>query len=127
MWYVYSTATCSGCYSLYHDSSNKDLAVIKKSVVINGGHGVANKHMFTPRGVVTEVSDEDMEFLKENQKFMKHVNEGFMSFEKKFVEPEKKAAEMETKDGSAPLTPENFEEAETSSNETKIYKKKGAK
>jgi len=127
MFYVYSTATCSGSYTLYHDNSNKDLAVVKKSVTINGGHGVANKHLFTPRGVVTEVSDEDMEFLLANPKFAKHVKDGFLTYEKKFVAPEKMAASMAEKDGSAPLTPADFEESDNSAGDTKVYKKKGKK
>ena len=133
MYYVYSTATCSGTYAVYEQNSSKDLGIIKKrpdgtkiAIVINGGHGVANKHFVTPRGVVTKVSDEDMEILLADQGFQRHMKAGFLSYEKKEVAPEKKAESMAQKDGSAPLTPADFEEGEASSKETKVYKKKGA-
>lgn len=134
MFYVYSTATCPISYVVYESNTSSDLGVIKKrpdgtkiSITIKGGHGVANKHFVTPRGVVTQVSDEDMEILLQDKSFTKHMNAGFMSYEKKEVSPDKKAASMAEKDGSAPLTPSDFDEAEASSNETKVYKKKGSK
>ena len=133
MFYVYSTATCPIVYAVYEQNTNKDLGVIKKrpdgtkiAITINGGHGVANKHFVTPRGAVTSVSDEDMEILLQDKLFKKHMDAGFMSYEKKEVSPEKKADTMAEKDGSAPLTPADFEEGEASSKETKVYKKKGA-
>ena len=133
MHYVYSTITCDTSYPEYVDNTNKDLGVIKKrpdgkpmTVIINGGHGVANKHMFTPRGVVTRVSDEDMEYLKANVNFKRHVAAGFITFEKKEVDVEKRAESMNDKDGSAPLTPKDFQEGENSTKDTKVYKKKDA-
>lgn len=132
MYYVYSTATCSGCYPIYEETGNKDLSVIKKrpdgtpiSILIHGGHGVADKFMYTPRGVATKVSDEDMEILLAHPMFLKHMKAGYMSYEKKNVDPEKKAASMKEKDGSYPLTPSDFEESENSTRDNKIYKKKG--
>lgn len=131
MYYVYSTATCPINYSVYSKNSSNDLGVVQKrpngkplTVTINGGHGVANKHFVTPRGAVTQVSDEDMEILLNDKNFKRHVDAGFMSYEKKEVAPEKKAKDMADKDGSAPLTPKDFEEGENSSQETPVYKKK---
>lgn len=133
MYYVYSTATCPIDYVVYVKNTSNDLGVVQKHpngkqmrVTIKGGHGVANKNLVTPRGVVTEVSDEDMQLLLEDKIFQRHMKAGFMSYDKKNVDPEKKAASMEDKDGSAPLTPKDFEESENSTSENKIYKKKGA-
>ena len=132
MFYVYSTATSSIAYTQYIENSSKDLAVVKRKadgtkmvVTIKGGHGVATKHLFTPRGVVTEVTDEEMDLLLQDKNFQRHVKNGFMTYDKKEVKPEKKAAEMTQKDGSAPLTPQDFEESDSSSDEGKVYKKKG--
>lgn len=132
MFYVYSTATCPISYVSYQGNSSHDLGVIQKrpdgskmAVTINGGHGVASKNLITPKGVVTEVSDEDMDFLLNDRLFKKHMEAGFMSYDKKEVSPEKKAKDMAEKDGSAPLVPSDFEEADISSKETKVYKKKG--
>ena len=134
MFYVYSTATCPIAYAVYEDNKNTDLGVIKKrtdgspiKIIINGGHGVANKHFVTPKGVCTIVNDQDMEILLEDRLFKKHMNAGFMSYDKKEVSTEKKAANMARKDRSAPLTPDDFDEGEASSSETKVYKKKGLK
>ena len=125
--YVYSTATCGAFYCLYESGSEKDLGVVKHKVEIKGGHGVATpKTCITPRGVVTMVSDEDLEFLMKNDSFIKHMKAGFLTVDKKEVAPEKKAKDMAQKDGSAPLTPSDFATGENSSTETKVYKKKGA-
>lgn len=133
MFYVYSTITNNTFYSVYENNSSKDLGMIKKrpdgtklSIEIKGGHGVANKHFVTPRGVVTTVSDADMEVLQNIPAFKRHLDAGFISFEKKNVDPEKKVASMADKDGSAPITPKDFEESENSTPESKVYKKKGA-
>jgi hypothetical protein len=133
MFYVYSTATCPIDYVVYRKNTSNDLGVIEKHpngkpmrVSIKGGHGLANKNIVTPRGVATQVSDEDMQLLLDDKLFQRHMKAGFMSYDKKNVDPEKKAASMEDKDGSAPLTPQDFEESDNSTNDNKIYKKKGA-
>lgn len=133
MYYVYSTATCPIKYVNYVNNSSQDLGVVQKhpngkpmAVVIKGGHGVANKNLVTPRGVVTEVTDEEMDQLLQDVAFKRHMEAGFMSYDKKNVDPEKKAAAMSDKDGSAPLTPKDFEEGENSTPDNKVYKKKEA-
>lgn len=131
MYYVYSTATCPISYSVYVKNASTDLGVIQKrpngkplTVVINGGHGVANKFFVTPRGAVTQVSDEDMEILLQDKNFKRHMDAGFMSYEQKLVETEKKADEMAEKDRSAPITPEDYIESDSIDEDVKVYKKK---
>jgi len=132
MHYIYSTATCPIDYVKYKPASiseGKDRNggstghnQVTKRVKINGGHGINNKYMFTPRGVVTQVSDEDFEFLMQDDAFQRHVKLGYMSFDKKKVEPEKKAKNMAEKDGSFPLTPKDFEKGENDTDDCRIYK-----
>ena len=129
--YVYSTATNSGTYVEYEKNMASDIAIPKKwpdgkpmRVTIKGGHGVANKHMFTPRGVVTKVDDREMEWLLTNPAFKRHMDKGFITYDKKNIAPEKKARDMEQKDGSAPLTPGDYEETENSHPGHRIYKAK---
>ncbi len=129
--YVYSTATNAGTYVEYEKNASNELAIAKKwpngkpmKVNINGGHGVANKHFFTPKGVVTQVTDDEMEMLLRNPAFKRHMDKGFMTYDKKNVAPEKKAANMAQKDGSAPLTPSDYEETENSTPTEKIYRRK---
>lgn len=133
MHYVYSTATCPISYVQYappSDSETKSRGgtshnrVVKK-VTIMGGHGVANKVLFTPRGVATQVSDEDFEFLMQNESFKTHMERGYMTVDKKKIEPEKKAKNMADKDGSAPLTPKDFEKGDNDTGDPadiRIYK-----
>jgi hypothetical protein len=127
--YVYSTATCSGTYVEYQKtppiSENKSSPGYNKAIrkiVINGGHGVATKHLFTPKGVVTQVSDDDLEFLLKNASFQRHVAAGFLTYDKKKVDPEKKIVNMAAEDGSAPLTPKDFEKGENGDETTKVFK-----
>lgn len=81
------------------------------SVFINGGAGVINKKtMETPKGVITEVSEEDLKFLKTQTLFNEKVANGSLEI----VESEKKAKESSKKgkkDKGAQLTAKDFEEA----------------
>lgn len=126
--YVYSTATCAGKYVKYAPDNAKTQghAKIIKSVTINGGHGVATKALVTPRGVVTEVTEEELEFLLADPAFQRHMKAGFMTYDRTKVDPEKRAAEMAKGDNAAPLTPEDFKEGSTTG-ESRIYKGKSKK
>lgn len=126
MFYVYSTLTCDNFYVLYAKNESKDISVAQKKILIRGGHGVATKHFVTPQGVLTQISDEDMEILQKDIHFQNHVKKGFIKFEKKKSEPEKVAQDMAQKDGSAPLTPKDFEKAADDDGIVK-YKVKGKK
>ena len=132
MHYVYSTATCPISYVKYKSPPESEKLdkrgasaghnqIIKK-VTISGGHGVNTKHLFTPMGVVTQVSDEDMEFLLENESFRRHVDAGYMTYDKRKSDPAKKAANMSEKDGSSPLTPKDFQKGENSDGDLRIYR-----
>lgn len=132
MYYVYSTMTCDVEFRLYKKNSSKDLSQVEKDsngkpirVVIKGGNGVANKVLYTPKGAVTQVSDEHMEMLKNNVSFQRREKLGFLSYDKKEVKPEKKAKDMAEKDASAPITPKDFEAGENDSPSNRVYKKKG--
>ena len=85
---------------------------VKRTCVIKGGNNVMDKTtMTTPNGVVTEISDEDWAWLKDNSAFKRHMDAGFMEVmkeEKKARESSKKKTDK--KDGSAQLTPKDFED-----------------
>lgn len=88
-----------------------------KVIVIKGGANVLNKKtMETVSGVITEVSAEDVKFLETLSTFRRHRDAGWMTVVKSKGEADKKAAQKEKddegrakKDGSAQLTPEDFE------------------
>lgn len=81
------------------------------SVTIKGGAFVINKKtMETPKGVITEVTKEELDFLKTQALFKEKVESG--SYE--IVENEKKAkasSKRGKKDKGAQLTAKDFEEA----------------
>lgn len=112
--YVYSTFTNPVAYVEYEEPSEaskiRGYNIIVKKVVIKGGHGLATKQLVTPRGVVTQVNESDMDFLLQNKLFQQHVKAEFIAYDKKRIDPEKKAKNMADKDGSAPLTPEDFKD-----------------
>lgn len=113
--YIYSTITNGTFYCKYKESQHGNVAIMETwpngkpmKVEIHGGHGMSNKHFLTPKGVCTQVTDDELEMLMNNDAFKRHMDAGFITVDKKKVNPEKKAANMEEKDASAPLTPADY-------------------
>ena len=111
--YVYSTATSDIKYCAYHPGPETQAsAKLKKTVLVRGGANLAplTGRLITPRGVVTQVSDEDLEFLLQNEAFIRHQKAGHMHVDKAAKEPDKVAAAgMNPQDLSAPITPKSKE------------------
>lgn len=107
--YIFSTLSTNQLYTKYHKSENNDLARVDRTVLVKGGANVADKHFITPRGVVTEVSDEDCALLKETPLFKMHVENGYLTVEEKSANVDKVVDNMTAADKSAPLTPQSFE------------------
>lgn len=125
--FIYSTLTCSNSFVVYAPKNDpKALSRIVKRIEIHGGHGMKNpKALDTPMGVVTRVSDEDLELLQKLSSFQRQVAAGYIVVDNKKTDPAKKAVDMNPKDNSAPLTPKDFEPAKDSTEEAPIFKKKG--
>jgi len=125
--FIYSTLTCSNSFAIYAPKNDpKALSRIVKRIEVHGGHGMKNpKALDTPMGVVTRVTDEELELLKKDLTFQQHVKDGYLVIDNKKMDPAKKAVDMNPKDESAPLTPKDFEKSEDSSEEIPLYKKKG--
>jgi hypothetical protein len=124
--YIYSTLTCDNFYPVFADKSNPQaLSVIKKKILVKGGHGVATyRGIQTPQGIVTVVSEEDLAILEAHPAFKKHRAAGFVTVDKKDVKPEIMAKNMEPKDGSAQITPDDFEQTEYEKGVTTLKSKK---
>lgn len=128
MYYIFSTLTCDNAYTLYRQTDPRQLGYIEKSILIKGGHGVAGKHLITPKGVMTEVTDADYEILKDNYHFQQHIANGFIVVEKKKLDTEEVAAKMEDRDASAPVIPSEYvNEEDADGRVRKVYKPKGKK
>ncbi|EAO0065952.1 hypothetical protein GPN87_003083 [Salmonella enterica] len=106
-YYIYSTLTGSQAYQVYRQGG-ADLPLVDKTILVAGGANVANKHFITPRGVVTSVTDEELELLEKNPVFALHKANGFITVEAKEVSVEKVVSDMEARDESAPLTEADF-------------------
>ena len=106
--YVYSTITCDTIYAIYRPTDPKSLPVIERKILIKGGNMIAQDNLFTPQGVVTEVSNEDMEALENDPNFNRHRDRGFLRVEKREVAVKKVVKDMTPKDGSAPKVPGDF-------------------
>lgn len=114
--FVFSTLTKDHKYTQWDVPADKNQMPTIRGVpvIIKGG---ANRATFpegsvglhTPKGVVTEVSDQQMEYLDGCWKFKQHCQRGFLIVTSADTKPEIVAKDMEPKDNSAPLTPDSPE------------------
>jgi hypothetical protein len=107
--YIYSTASTHVEYVKYGPTPQGGVPAIERKVAVRGGANVANKHVITPRGVVTPVTAEDLAFLYSNEQFCKDLRTGFLTVESVKEDPDTVARDMNPRDGSAPATPRDFE------------------
>lgn len=109
--FIFSTLAAAVRYTNY-DKGGADLPVaVGDGVLIEGGTGVADKNLVTPRGVVTEVSPEQLVYLQQNPIFLLHKKNGFIAVEESAKDPERVIGEgMQPQDASAQLTPDDFGE-----------------
>lgn len=89
-------------YPMYDNGSPRSMsASYRKSVRIKGGANVKDRYsLATPSGMVTEVTDEELEFLQNNEAFKRHVENGFM----KVMDHERlDIGDMNKRDGAAQI------------------------
>lgn len=102
--YVYSTLATDVAYT-NHLQGGADLPIELPPVLVKGGAGVANDRLHTPRGVVTEITEEQAEYLRANKVFQLHEQNGFVEISSSKIDPDKAAADMTGRDNSAPIVP----------------------
>jgi len=105
--YIYSTLTASQLYTNWAQGG-ADMPIPAGQVHIAGGAGIADSRLVTPRGVVTEVTPEQLAILEANDDFVLHRKNGFIEVSQERVDPEIAAADMASRDGGAPLVPQDF-------------------
>jgi hypothetical protein len=110
-YYIYSTLTDAMNYTTYRPGG-ADIPLVEGNVTIQGGANIPDKFLRTPQGVVTPVTEAELELLKANQVFQLHEKNGFIKISEKKVDPEVAAADMEGRDKSAPLVDADFTETE---------------
>ena len=97
--YVYSTVTASIAYKIGD-----------KTIVIKGGANVTDKHMWTPRGVATEVTREELDELRKIPSFASREKNGYFSTSQFEKNANKVAGDMAGADKSAQADVEKLEE-----------------
>lgn len=111
--YVYSTLSNDNAYTNYAPRDGDQLNEVQGQVLIKGGSGVADKHLITRLGVMTEVSPKELEILEANADFKLHTEKGFIQVRDSKVDPEVAVTSgMESRDASAPMTEGDVEHAD---------------
>lgn len=106
--FVFCTLASDNRYVNYERKGN-DLPIADGvGVLIKGGAGVANDRLVTPRGVVTEVSAAQLEYLNHNQVFQLHQKNGFIKVEESARDTEAAASDMNAADPGRPLEEADF-------------------
>lgn len=107
--FIFSTLAAAVNYVNYNQGG-ADLPIADgEGVLIKGGTGVADSNLVTPRGVVTEISPEQLVYLQQNPIFLLHKKNGFIAVEESAKDPERVIGEgMQPQDASAQLTPDDF-------------------
>lgn len=111
MHFVFSTLTSDQLYTEYLPSAN-DLPTPGGQVLIRGGAGVMNDRIVTPHGVMTQVDDSQMAILMNVPAFREHAQNGYIKVLESEADPDKVAADMASRDGSAPLVPQDLPEGQ---------------
>lgn len=107
--YVFSTASSDTDYCFY--SKNGDLNVLKNKIRIKGGANIAQpgiQEILTPKGVCTQITDEELSSLREHTQFKEHVRNGFLTISEVKAKVEKVIKDLKPKDRSAPIVEENL-------------------
>jgi hypothetical protein len=118
--HVYSTLSNSVLYAALTPPPGDTgkgirLAVRSKGVLIKGGANViTGKHeLYTPRGVRTEVTEDELKLLLQDEVFKLHQKNGYITIEDAKRPVEAAVKNMKAKDKSGQKTPaELAEEAE---------------
>lgn len=110
--FVYSTLTSDNLYTGYRPGGDGQPLPDRK-VLIKGGANLADKNFVTKYGVGTEVSEDELEFLKKNPVFQMHVDNKFIVYRDRKADAEVVAADMEGRDESSPLVDADFDEGMT--------------
>ena len=111
--YVYSTMSSDQAYAVYPPAKDVDTRKIVNPtaiIMIYGGANVINQNLVTPKGVMTKVTEEELNVLETLSSFRRHKDRFFIRVEKSKVDPDKIAAQdMREKDQSAQLDDSDFD------------------
>lgn len=104
--YILSTLSSDVKYTVWKsfDEKKKQPPQKLKDVLVRGGANVINKALVTPKGVVTQVSDEQLKALESVPSFGRHKERGYIKVVDKDPKKPDEVAKDLNKDKSAQLT-----------------------
>lgn len=111
--YILSTLSSNQNYTQYVKGIN-GVNNKAESVFIKGGANVADKTtLTTPKGVSTEITKDQLEILKANKDFKRHLENGFLTIldDEPKTEKIKEKAQKMRKDASKQKTAKDFKKA----------------
>lgn len=105
--YILSKLANTQIYTKYAKDVSNNINVPIAKVTVKGGADVTDKHLITPDGVVTQVTLAELDILKENKDFQRHLENGLVKYYALQPNIDKEVETMQ-KDNSKPLTPGDY-------------------
>lgn len=113
--YITSTMTSDVSYAIYEKLPGGVMKIIR-TIEVRGGANVTDpKTLVTPRGVATEISEQDYILLEKNPVFQMHKKNGYINVIKESInkyeaqELAEDPKDLEQKDASAQVTKTDYE------------------
>lgn len=108
---VYSTMSTDVDYTFWGVHNAAAIALTQEfSIRINGKANIADKVLHTPRGAVTNVTDEEADLLESHPIFRQHLKNGFVAIEARNANIDQVLDDMVPRDESAPLEPGDLDD-----------------
>ena len=104
--YILSKLANTQIYTQYVKGVN-NINIPAKQITVKGGADITDKNLVTPSGVLTQVTKDELEILKSNKEFQRHVERGYIEYYATAPDVEKKSEKLE-KDKSRQLTPDDY-------------------
>lgn len=105
---ITSTMSADVNYTAYEETPSGG-KIPAKAILIRGGSNVVDKRtLVTPHGIVTEVTEEELKMLEENEVFRQHCANGFLVVTHSEKDAKRVAGDMAEKDASAPKVEADF-------------------
>lgn len=107
--WVASKASTAIAFVEYGQAPANGIPKVLRRIVVKGGANVSQPKTFvTPNAVLTNITQDDFDFLMKDQHFINFMSNGFMSVISDDQDVERVAKDMVKKDKSAPKTPDDY-------------------
>jgi hypothetical protein len=108
--YILSKLANTQIYTQYVKGTSDNLNIVSAEVEVKGGADVTNSNLITPEGVLTQVSAAQLDILKANKDFQRHLENGIVKYFNTQPNIEKTTKSM-SKDKSKQLTKDDYKKA----------------